>query len=395
MPLECTIICVDNSEWMRNGDYIPTRFEAQHDAANCVLGAKTQQNPENTVGVLTMAGKGVELLVSPTDDIGKLLSCLHNVRVGGKADVAGAVQVAQLALKHRRNKNGGQRVVVFVGSPIEADAKALVKVGKQLKKNGVAVDVISMGEIEENKDKLQEFVDATNSNNNSHLVSIAPGLLPSDVIITSPIIHGGDGDGGAGVGAGFGAGAGGDFGGVDPNVDPALAMALRVSFEEERARQEAAAKKAAEEGGGEATAMETDAGSTAPMATDMDEDEEALLKQALAMSMAEQPQEPQPMDQDEDKALQMALQMSLQESQGSAPAPAPASAPAPAPAPSSAAAPAPPQFADPDFVRNLLGSLEGVDVNDPNLLATLEQLGIQSHGESKEEKKGEEKGDKK
>eukprot|EP00952_Eustigmatos_sp_NYUAD-ZCMA_P007437 31486-Eustigmatos_ZCMA.PRE.1 len=49
MPLECTIICVDNSEWMRNGDYIPTRWEAQHDAANMVLGAKTQQNPENTV----------------------------------------------------------------------------------------------------------------------------------------------------------------------------------------------------------------------------------------------------------------------------------------------------------------------------------------------------------
>jgi len=51
--------------------------------------------------------------------------------VAGKADVAGAVQVAQLALKHRRNKNGGQRVVVFIGSPIDADAKALVKVRKQ------------------------------------------------------------------------------------------------------------------------------------------------------------------------------------------------------------------------------------------------------------------------
>jgi hypothetical protein len=48
--------------------------------------------------------------------------------VAGKTDVTGAVQVAQLALKHRRNKNGGQRVVVFVGSPIDADAKALVKV---------------------------------------------------------------------------------------------------------------------------------------------------------------------------------------------------------------------------------------------------------------------------
>jgi len=265
MPLETTIVCVDNSDWTRNGDYIPTRFEAQHDAVNLVTGAKTQQNPESTVGVLTMAGRGVELLVSPTDDIGKLLSCLHGVKVGGKADMAGAVQVAQLALKHRRNKNGGQRVVVFVGSPLEADAKTLVKVGKQLKKNGIAVDVVSLGEIEENQEKLQEFVEATNSNNNSHLVTIPPGLLPSDVLVTSPIIHGGEegggggGGGGGGMGAGGGGGGGfgmgggmGDFGGVDAQNDPALAMALRVSYEEERARQEAAAKEAAAaEGGGE------------------------------------------------------------------------------------------------------------------------------------------------
>ena len=45
MPLETTIVCVDNSDWTRNGDYIPTRFEAQHDAVNLVTGAKTQQNP--------------------------------------------------------------------------------------------------------------------------------------------------------------------------------------------------------------------------------------------------------------------------------------------------------------------------------------------------------------
>lgn len=33
---------------------------------------------------------------------------------------------------------------------------------------------------------------------------------------------------------------------MDPNLDPELALALRVSMEEERARQEAAAKKAAD-----------------------------------------------------------------------------------------------------------------------------------------------------
>lgn len=42
------------------------------------------------------------------------------------------------------------------------------------------------------------------------------------------------------AGDGMGGGGGGgldEFGGVDPNMDPELAMALRVSMEEERARQ--------------------------------------------------------------------------------------------------------------------------------------------------------------
>ena len=36
-----------------------------------------QSNPENTVGVLTMAGKSVRVLVTPTADLGKILSCMH------------------------------------------------------------------------------------------------------------------------------------------------------------------------------------------------------------------------------------------------------------------------------------------------------------------------------
>lgn len=51
---------------------------------------------------------------------------------------------------------------------------------------------------------------------------------------------------------------------MDPNLDPELALALRVSMEEERARQEAAAKKAAEdsskqEKGGEEQSSSQDA----------------------------------------------------------------------------------------------------------------------------------------
>lgn len=36
-----------------------------------------QSNPENTVGILTMAGRGVRVLVTPTSDLGKILACMH------------------------------------------------------------------------------------------------------------------------------------------------------------------------------------------------------------------------------------------------------------------------------------------------------------------------------
>lgn len=41
----------------RNGDYMPTRFEAQAQAVSTVFSAKTDTNPESAVGLMTMAGK--------------------------------------------------------------------------------------------------------------------------------------------------------------------------------------------------------------------------------------------------------------------------------------------------------------------------------------------------
>ena len=69
-------------------------------------------------------------------------------------------------LKHRQNKNQRQRIVVFVGSPIAEDEAALVKLGKKLKKNSVAVDIVNFGEEQLNTAKLQAFIDAVNSNDN-------------------------------------------------------------------------------------------------------------------------------------------------------------------------------------------------------------------------------------
>lgn len=119
--MEATIVCIDNSEWTRSGDYAPTRFQAQADAVNLLAGAKTQANPENTVGVLTMAGKTPRVLVTPTADLGKVLTCMTEIPIEGETNISASVQIAQLALKHRQNKTQRQRIVIFAGSPVKED----------------------------------------------------------------------------------------------------------------------------------------------------------------------------------------------------------------------------------------------------------------------------------
>ncbi|KAF9622784.1 hypothetical protein IFM89_034019 [Coptis chinensis] len=339
MVLEATMICIDNSEWTRNGDYSPSRFQAQADAVNLICGAKTQSNPENTVGVLTMAGKGVRVLVTPTSDLGKILACMHGLEVGGEMNLAAGIQVAQLALKHRQNKKQQQRIIVFAGSPVKYDKKVLETIGKKLKKNSVALDVVDFGEEDDGKpEKLEALVSAVNNSDSSHIVHVPPssGAL-SDVLISTPIFTG-DGEGGSGFAAAAAAAAasgvsGFDFG-VDPNLDPELALALRVSMEEERARQESAARaaeEAARQGGESSNSQDATMTENVSVAAPSDDNkrneqldnEAALLEQALAMSM-DDPRASQSggiplVDADmseaamEDEELALALQMSVQD----------------------------------------------------------------------------------
>ncbi|QHO48789.1 uncharacterized protein DS421_1g08390 [Arachis hypogaea] len=389
MVLEATMICIDNSEWMRNGDYSPSRFQAQADAVNLICGAKTQSNPENTVGVLTMAGKGVRVLVTPTSDLGKILACMHGLEIGGDMNLAAGIQVAQLALKHRQNKKQQQRIIVFAGS-IGDD-------WKKVKKNSVALDIVNFGEEDEGKtEKLEALLAAVNNNDTSHIVHVPAGTNAlSDVLISTPIFTG-NGEGGSGFAAAAAAAAAGGVSGfefgVDPNLDPELALALRVSMEEERARQEAAAKKAAEEAskqekGGEQQASSQDATMTERASAsaseaetktnDMMDDENALLQQALAMSMDDPAINQEAKDTDmseaasDDPELALALQLSVADSSKD----------------SSSQSDMSKLLADQSFVSSILASLPGVDPNDPSVKDLLASMQNQSESQQKNDDK--------
>jgi 26S proteasome regulatory subunit N10 len=99
MVLEAVMIVVDNSESSRNGDYTPNRYDAQSDAVNIIFQNVVQGNPESSVGLMSMGGKGPEVLATLTTDQGKILEGLHQTKkkIRGSAHVSTGIQIASVS----------------------------------------------------------------------------------------------------------------------------------------------------------------------------------------------------------------------------------------------------------------------------------------------------------
>ena len=101
MPLESTMLCLDVSGWMSNGDYPPTRIDAQYDAATIICSSKLYDNPESSVGVLTAGGKGCEQCFMHATRIGQCLD--HAIRV---------LSVAHTSCRGARWSYGGGGIIL-------------------------------------------------------------------------------------------------------------------------------------------------------------------------------------------------------------------------------------------------------------------------------------------
>ncbi|XP_039267081.2 26S proteasome non-ATPase regulatory subunit 4-like [Styela clava] len=382
MVLESTVICIDNSEYMRNGDYLPTRIQAQQDAANLVCRTKLRSNPENNVALLSLAD--VQVHVTLTNDSGKLLSKLLLVQPKGNIRFLNGIRVAHLALKHRQSKNHRMRIIAFVGSPIEDDEKEINKVAKKLKKEKVNVEIVNFGEEELNTPKLTSFIEILNGKDGtgSNIVNIPPGSMLSNALMNSPIIAG---EGGAP------SSGGGEFDlGFDPASDPELALALRVSLEEQRHRQEEEARAGSE-------IQETQSAPATAMATGTGEDD--MLRAALAMSMNQEvpataPPGSRPVDissMSEEEQIAYAMRMSMQEESSQSAMDTDektiSESPMVAEYGDDGDSNEEDVIADPAFLQSVLQNLPGVDTSSEAIQQAMDQLAQNRQDSDKDKKK--------
>jgi len=371
------MICMDNSEWMRNSDFSPSRFEAQEDCVNMISGKKMNQNVENVVGLMTTAGKkGCEVHVSLSQDPGKLLTAMHKIKIAGESDLLSAIQIARLALRHRQNKRQEQRICLFVGSPVNATEKDLSNLGGQLKKNKVAIDIVSFGEENavENQAKLEALHKSANNADNCHFVTIPPGShMLSDMLQRTPIVRGDAPD--TGVPDEY-----------DGSIDPELAEALRLSMLQAETDNKNRELKDTESGTGlPATANRI------PTSM-MDEDPE--LAEAIRISMMvdqSSNQEGGDMVVEEDDELAAAIRLSRETANQDRENDEKEKASEMTVETVTSPKVATPQESvdmssvDPEYMSSLFLELPGIDPNDPEVQALLSKM--KSDSDKKEEKK--------
>ena len=203
-----------------------------------------------------MAGKRVETPVTLTSDVSKLLKCFREINLSGESDFVTAVNISMLLLKHRQNKNQKLRILMFAVSPVKNSVDEMVLLGKKLKKNNVAIDIISFGNVDVNHEPLSQLQSNANNSNNSNLLEISPDQFVIDSLFISPILNDNMYDNPENIGVenvvnnnnnnnnnGSNVNAGGNNQGGVSQFERDINLAIQQSIQEEERR-----KKAADEG---------------------------------------------------------------------------------------------------------------------------------------------------
>ena len=229
------MIIVDNSAASRNGDILPSRFQAQLDTVSALINYKNNDNMETSIGLMTMGGDSVQVLVTPTNDTSHLYSVYNKIKVSGIPKFGKALQIAQLALKHRINKHQKERIIVFTADTVNEAESDVIELCRKMRRNNTQIDIVNISS-PNNVAVMKNIIDTVNVEDGSCFVDYGPANTESlvDVVKKSAIMYNNANMGGGGMG---------DFQANNDEYDDELQAVLRMSLEEERKRQEELKKK--------------------------------------------------------------------------------------------------------------------------------------------------------
>ena len=218
-------VIIDNSEYARNGDFQPNRYQQQIDAADYYV--RDLKNNSGNAHTAIIAGAGESPYVVLAD---AATSAIYHEKlyIKGELDIYSSIEIALLT--------SPEEIILFHCSVVFGDEKKieeykndLKKLLKKLKKNNIALKIINFGEVESNTAFWSDISADFSGDDVISVINFMPDggmLLWEQINSYSQFNSGGDNEN-----------AFMEYGGIDPSMDPELAMALRMSLEDEQQRQ--------------------------------------------------------------------------------------------------------------------------------------------------------------
>ena len=182
MP-EATFFCIDSSDYSRNTDSIgESRLKSILDFLKTYMVSKIRENPENSTGFLTMGGKNCVVYESLTNDEDRVKSSLGKVISDGGFHFDEGIRTARLALMHRFATVGKKRIVAFICSPVESDDFSLTTVSKILRKECISIDIVNIGN-PENNHTFEIFMKNLSNGNECSFFPIPEKVCIKDLLV--------------------------------------------------------------------------------------------------------------------------------------------------------------------------------------------------------------------
>lgn len=140
-----TVILLDNSARAIDGDFYPSRLEAQMVAAERLARYLFSLHQDTRVAIGTIGSQEFGIRLSFTSDMKRITAALKSIGHGGGVDIVKGVRSAFLALRHSQNI-GPKRILLFVGSPNEVTGEEATSLAREAAEKDIVIDVVVFGQ---------------------------------------------------------------------------------------------------------------------------------------------------------------------------------------------------------------------------------------------------------
>lgn len=181
---QAIIIFIDNSDSSIDGDFRPTRLEAQKNAVEAMCGFFRTENKQSVFGFGSMSNEDFGIKTSFTEDTIKVHKDLEFVKPGGTIQLEKAIRSGLLAMKQRPKEVPNQTLIFFVSSQHDLTNENAELLANLANRCGASLNIFVFGDQPIDEEPLKLLIEKKGADSHYNRIPIGTTTLADIAIKT-------------------------------------------------------------------------------------------------------------------------------------------------------------------------------------------------------------------